>query len=226
MAARQSNQPSTPNLYDASAWRLAHDAWLRRQRFERRSLALAFDKCYGAVLQTNVVTQIRNRLREDSVYLAGAGDVAACVLRSFECLYANGAASYFEAVVGALDALVERGYHLPRTDAVRALRETARSLAGQDADVDAAVAAYSERVVAAAQITAPQLGNGVFVMTAHQAKGKEFDTVILASPLARHYPDTEEGRRLFYAAVTRATARWVVVAPNANTTPLLQTLGI
>lgn len=115
MAARQSNQPSTPNLYDASAWTLAHDAWLRRQRLERRSLALAFDKCYGAVLQTNVVTQIRNGLREDSVYLAGAGDVAACVLRSFECLYANGAASYFEAVVGALDALVERGYHLPRT---------------------------------------------------------------------------------------------------------------
>ena len=38
-------------VYDASAWTLAHDAWLRRQRFERRSLALAFDECYGAVLQ-------------------------------------------------------------------------------------------------------------------------------------------------------------------------------
>jgi len=38
-------------LYDASAWTLAHDAWLRRQRFERRPLALAFDESYGAVVQ-------------------------------------------------------------------------------------------------------------------------------------------------------------------------------
>jgi len=30
-------------VYDASAWTFAHDAWLRRQRFERRPLALAFD---------------------------------------------------------------------------------------------------------------------------------------------------------------------------------------
>ena len=38
-------------VYDASAWTLAHDAWLRRQRFAARPLALAFDECYGAVLQ-------------------------------------------------------------------------------------------------------------------------------------------------------------------------------
>lgn len=177
-------------------------------------------------LAPNVVTQIRGRLREDNVHLAGAGEVAGCVLRSFECLYTNGAASYFQAIAGALDALVERDYHLPRADAVRALRDTAHVLAGQNADVDAAIAAYADRVVAAAHITAPRLGNGVFVMTAHQAKGKEFDTVILANPLERHYPDTEEGRKLFYVAVTRATARWVVVAPDANATPLLQALGI
>ena len=38
-------------VYDAAAWTLAHDAWLRRQRFESRPLVLAFDDCYGAVLQ-------------------------------------------------------------------------------------------------------------------------------------------------------------------------------
>src|SRR6266571_5157451 len=38
-------------VYDATAWTLAHDAWLRRQRFESRPLALAFDECYSAVLQ-------------------------------------------------------------------------------------------------------------------------------------------------------------------------------
>src|SRR5262245_14600115 len=38
-------------VYDAGAWTLAHDAWLRRQRFESRSLVLAFDAAYVAVLQ-------------------------------------------------------------------------------------------------------------------------------------------------------------------------------
>ena len=38
-------------LYDGSAWTLAHDAWLRRQRFQGRALALAFDESYGAVAQ-------------------------------------------------------------------------------------------------------------------------------------------------------------------------------
>jgi len=38
-------------VYEGSAWTLAHDAWLRRQQFGSRPLALAFDECYGAVLQ-------------------------------------------------------------------------------------------------------------------------------------------------------------------------------
>lgn len=38
-------------VYEGSAWTLAHDGWLCRQRFKSRPLALAFDECYGAVLQ-------------------------------------------------------------------------------------------------------------------------------------------------------------------------------
>jgi transposase len=38
-------------VYEASAWTLAHDAWLRRQRFDSRPLSIAFDESYGAVLQ-------------------------------------------------------------------------------------------------------------------------------------------------------------------------------
>ncbi len=39
-------------VYEGSAWTLAHDAWLRRQRFPRRALTLAFEESYGAVAQT------------------------------------------------------------------------------------------------------------------------------------------------------------------------------
>lgn len=38
-------------VYESSAWTLAHDAWLRQRRFQSRPLSLAFNECYGAVLQ-------------------------------------------------------------------------------------------------------------------------------------------------------------------------------
>ena len=38
-------------VYGASAWTGAHDAWLRRQRFDSPPLALAFDESYAAMLQ-------------------------------------------------------------------------------------------------------------------------------------------------------------------------------
>lgn len=38
-------------VYDASAWTLAHDAWMRRQQFESGPLRLAFDESYAAMLQ-------------------------------------------------------------------------------------------------------------------------------------------------------------------------------
>lgn len=38
-------------VYEGSAWTLAHEAWLRRQRFPSRPLALAFEESYGTVCQ-------------------------------------------------------------------------------------------------------------------------------------------------------------------------------
>jgi len=38
-------------VYDSSAWTLAHDAWLRRQRFDSRPLQLALEESYNAAMQ-------------------------------------------------------------------------------------------------------------------------------------------------------------------------------
>ena len=38
-------------VYDGAAWTLAHDAWLRRQRFQSRPLQLALEEAYGAAIQ-------------------------------------------------------------------------------------------------------------------------------------------------------------------------------
>lgn len=37
-------------VYDATAWTRAHDAWLRRQRFQGGPLAIVFDECYSRML--------------------------------------------------------------------------------------------------------------------------------------------------------------------------------
>jgi transposase len=41
-------------VYEASAWSIAHDAWLRAQRFDSRPLSLAFEEHYGAMLQAKL----------------------------------------------------------------------------------------------------------------------------------------------------------------------------
>jgi transposase len=38
-------------VYDSSAWTLAHDGWLRRQRFDSRPLQLALEESYAAAAQ-------------------------------------------------------------------------------------------------------------------------------------------------------------------------------
>jgi transposase len=38
-------------VYDAAAWTLSHDAWLRRQRFDSRPLQLALEESYAAAVQ-------------------------------------------------------------------------------------------------------------------------------------------------------------------------------
>jgi transposase len=79
-------------VYDGAAWTLAHDSWLRRQRFESRPLALAFDECYGTVLQTKAR---RDRLDDQIAELAATAPFEQitgrlCCLRGVSTLTALG----------------------------------------------------------------------------------------------------------------------------------------
>lgn len=65
-------------LYDGSAWTLAHEAWLCRQSFPSRPLALAFDESYGAMLQAK---QRRDALDRAIDELAGEPPFAEIVGR-------------------------------------------------------------------------------------------------------------------------------------------------
>jgi transposase len=65
-------------VYEGTAWTIAHDRWLRRQRFESGPLGLAYEQYYGTVLQTKTR---RDHLDEAIAELAGAAPFAEIVAR-------------------------------------------------------------------------------------------------------------------------------------------------
>ena len=176
-----------------------------------------------ATLPRALIDQIRRRLLSDGVNLRGAGDDAAAILNAFRPIYAAGARGYFAAMTRALDMCARRGYHLPRIGAVDALRDTVQAFGVAGGDLEQLLGTYSTRVVEAAHM-APRVSRGLFVMTAHQAKGKEFDAVVLANASSQFFPNNEESRNVFYVAVTRASRLWIVVAPDRNPSPFLTAL--
>ncbi len=61
---------------------------------------------------------------------------------------------------------------------------------------------------------------GVLILPIENAKGLEFDTVILLDVNSDTYPNTELSTRLFYVAITRALHRLIIIN-NSNKSPLL-----
>jgi hypothetical protein len=174
-------------------------------------------------LPSAVLGQARSRILQGGVNLKRAGAEASVILRALEPIYSRGRSAYFESTAAAVEALADCGHHLPRVHAVRTLRVTAESLENEPPDLDLALHQYADAVVAIAH-SSPRVDRGLFVMTAHQAKGKEFDVVVLGDGMERFWPDDEDHRRLFYVAITRATKSWTVIAPGGGGSPLLNHL--
>jgi len=58
-----------------------------------------------------------------------------------------------------------------------------------------------------------RLGRGIYVLTIHQAKGKEFDHIILPYVDNRSFRDTLNFKKLFYVGVTRARKSVTIMFP-------------
>jgi ATP-dependent exoDNAse (exonuclease V) beta subunit len=170
------------------------------------------------------ITTVKKRAEARGMRLGGRlPEETKSILTALSAIYANGPGYYFGAVVSALNSLSSAGHNLPRLEAVRALRATADALSGGVTDLDDAISAYRASLAIASQ-TSHQIGRGIYVLTAHQAKGKEFGAVVLFDVSQRHYADEDERRRLFYVAVTRATMIWTVLYPQDSPSPLLRFL--
>jgi hypothetical protein len=174
-------------------------------------------------LGAGLLAQIRGRILPEDMRMNRAGREADQILRALTPIYVKGRSAYFESVATALGACGEMGHHLPRVEAVQALRVTAEAFSNKPMDFESAIDRYSAAVLTATY-TVPRIDYGLFVMTAHQAKGKEFDAIILADAMERFWPDTEDIRRLFYVVVTRASKSWTMVTTDRGASPLLRYL--
>ena len=64
--------------------------------------------------------------------------------------------------------------------------------------------------------------SGLLVLPVSQAKGLEFDSVIILDLNKDKYPDTEHNTRLLYVAITRTLHRLIIVTnKNIENSPLL-----
>jgi superfamily I DNA/RNA helicase len=169
------------------------------------------------------LAQVQRRILTDTIRIDRAGAGTARILRALEPIYLTGPSAYFRSMVAVLEACNDLGHHLPRAEALQALRITAEALGDEVTDLDSALERYSAAVLAAS-LTAPRMDRGLFVMTTHQAKGKEFDAIILADAMERFWPNSDEAKRLFYVAITRASRSWTVIAPDQGASPLLSHL--
>jgi hypothetical protein len=174
-------------------------------------------------IPNNVAQQLDRRLKADGPEIAGAREPAATLLRLFQPLWEAGAQAFFRVMSELLAACAAIGYHLPRPDAARTLRRTAEALT-PEADLEDCLETYSEQVAASMHAVPQRTDRGLFLMTAHQAKGKEFDAVVLFPVDARRWPDDPDHRRLLYVALTRATRTWILVRPSKDESPLLRLL--
>ena len=156
-------------------------------------------------LPTDVINQVDRRMTSNGINTRGrCNDEAVALLDVLAPIFDKGAVHYCKSVVAGVDLCHSKGHHVPRKEAVRALRVAADS---PNTNLEQVLGAYSESIVESSH-SAPRRQRGLFVMSAHQAKGKEFDAVVILNASARHFPDTAEGRRLFYVAVTRASREW------------------
>lgn len=178
-------------------------------------------------LTSTTMKQLRSRVESNGLKLKGTGALARAILKPLEPIYQRGVAYYFQALSEALQACQDRGYHIPQIQTVRIIRDTAADInqEGQAAELQFALTAYSRRCTDLAVRRTVREGRGLYVMNVHQSKGKEFDHVIVAPASGRHFSETDEDRRLFYVALTRARSAWTFITPDSDRSPLLESLG-
>jgi superfamily I DNA/RNA helicase len=168
-----------------------------------------------------IIQQARGRLGDAGARRDRAGPLAGSLLDAVAPLYEEETAAFFGAVVEAVDAVRKAGHHVPQPDELALYEAVSRS---GERDRERQLNIFNARLAAWSHASR-QEEKGITVMTAHQAKGREFDAVVLVGANRRHFPSgDDEERRLFYVAITRGVRRWSVIAQRGEMTEYAQAL--
>ncbi len=163
----------------------------------------------------DVGRQLRARIGAGGPNVARAGALAGTLLEAMRPVWdENDPGVFFRVVSRVIDIVEAAGHHVPRGECLGPIRHAAR----EQTD---ALLAYAKRVAVARFSASAQVPRGLLVMTVHQAKGKEFDAVIVGFVGREAFPDDLDGRRLLYVAMTRARRRLTLVVPDGGPSPLL-----
>ena len=127
---------------------------------------------------------------------------------------------YAKDIGNTLDVIVDKFFHVTNHPVVKVLRDMVDERA-----VDSFHALYSlmqDMCIFGAdkRVGYPSSKDAINLLTAHDAKGKEYPVVIVYS--AEEFADTEEERRLFYVALTRAKKSLFVTESMYQHAPLIR----
>jgi superfamily I DNA/RNA helicase len=67
---------------------------------------------------------------------------------------------------------------------------------------------------------------GLYLLTCHSGKGKEFDTVVIPYLSEDIFADDEEGRQLLYVSITRARRRLIVRSAQGHAPSFARVIGL
>lgn len=170
-------------------------------------LALHVLESLAPQLAAGVRRQLGERIHRDGPRIERAGPLPRALLEAMRPLWQHERGIFFSVVTELVDALHGAGYHIPRVEAFNAIRQAAR-------DRSDPVAAYQRALAASSFASSAQAPHGLLVMTVHQAKGKEFDGVLVTYVDREAFRDDFDGRRLLYVAMTRARRRLTLLIPQ------------
>jgi superfamily I DNA/RNA helicase len=89
-----------------------------------------------------------------------------------------------------------------------------------------AVEKAQSRVRQARFSAAPTPRRGIYLLTCHEGKGKEFDFVVLPYVSDDNFEDDEASHQLLYVSLSRAR-RWILVRlATGNVPPICERLGL